>query len=96
MQAAAVKTVLSKPVEVPKHPLRYAIHGDTHFVDEIKKIVQADDKLTASLKSFVCEELSGIKTNAAEVHLHLIDHRNGGISLNLHISPRTLGRRNGK
>jgi len=75
------------------HPLRYGIHGDTHFIGELKTIVEQSKSLHDSLKVFLCEELDEMESNAARLDLHLVDHPHGGLSLTLHISPVHLGAR---
>ena len=75
------------------HPLRLGIHGDTHTIEELRKIVNATEGLHDSLKQFIGEELGDIESNAAKIDLHLIDHPHGGVSLHLHIAPIHLGSR---
>lgn len=75
-----------------KHPLRHSINGDTHTIEELKKIVD-ETEISDSLKAFIQEELNTMESNAASIHLHVVDHPGNGVSVQLHISPIHLGPR---
>jgi len=75
-----------------KHPLRHSINGDTHTIEELKKIVD-ENEISDSLKAFIQEELDTMESNAASIHLHVVDHPGNGVSVQLHISPVHLGPR---
>jgi uncharacterized membrane protein affecting hemolysin expression len=75
-----------------KHPLRHSINGDTHTIEELKKIVDMVE-ISNSLKAFIQEELDTMESNAASIHLHVVDHPGNGMSVQLHISPVHLGPR---
>lgn len=79
------------PVKQP-HPLRHAINGDTHLIGELKTIIQGKE-IDATLKQWICEELDEITTNAATVHLHVLDLIDGSVTIDLHIKPVVLGSR---
>ena len=81
------------PVPAPiKHPLRQCIQGDMHLKCELKKIIE-DSEISRPLKDFIAEELDRMQSNGARVDMHLVDHGDGGVSLQLHISPVQLGSR---
>ena len=75
-----------------KHPLRHSINGDTHTLEDLKKIVD-ETEISDSLKAFIQEELDTMESNAASIHLHVVDHPGNGVSVQLHISPVHLGPR---
>ena len=97
----AEATIQAKPfdptqipqVVLPKHPCRYSIEGTVHTIADLKTIVQDDPDLSDALKDFLASELDAVKSNAAELDLHLVDQPQGGISLHIHIAPRHLGSR---
>jgi hypothetical protein len=84
-----------KNVPIPvagKHPLRFAILGDQHMIPELKKIIAGKpDTMPASLKQFFSDELDKLKSNAAQVDLHILDHPNGDVSGQFHIKAVNLG-----
>ena len=41
-----------------KHPLRHSINGDTHTIEELKKIVD-ETEISDSLKAFIQEDFTG-------------------------------------
>lgn len=77
--------------KLEKHPLRFGIIGKTHLVSELRKIVNEEPGLTDTYKQFVNSELDQVKTNAATVDLHVVDHHNGDVSVSLHIKQVKLG-----
>lgn len=86
------------PAKVPlpvadKHPLRCAIRGEMHLVEELRKSVLANETLDPDLRTYISTELDELETNAAQIDLHVIDHPDprGGVILNLTITPRQLG-----
>jgi len=85
------------PKEAPqfaaqKHPLRFAILGKMHLIPDLKKLVTDHPELPEHYKAFIIHELDNtIKTNAAQVDLHVVDHADGGISIQGHIKPIQLG-----
>lgn len=74
-----------------KHPLRFAIHGRKHMIKELKAMVAKDDTIPAHYQDMIKNELDLIKTNSAQVDLHVVDHADGGISIQMHVKPIQLG-----
>ena len=87
--AGAPKNLLTiKPV---KHPLRFSIQGKKHLISNLKEMIAADAIIPDHYKAALAAELEKIKTNAAEVDLHVVDHADGGISFAGHVKPISLG-----
>jgi len=98
---AAVPATTTKPQpELPdhaprfaevKHPLRFAIHGKKHMIGPLKDLIRSIAEVPDEYKSLLHAELDSLKTNAAQVDLHVVDHANGDISVHAHIKPIQLG-----
>lgn len=75
-----------------KHPLRYAITGKIHMIKDLKDLISAIPEIPDHYKAVIQHELDNtIKTNAAQVDLHVVDHADGGVSIQGHIKPIHLG-----
>lgn len=78
--------------EAAKNPLRFGIHGKIHLVKELKTLIADLSVIPDHYKTVIQHELENtIKTNAAQVDLHVVDHADGGISIHGHIKPIQLG-----
>lgn len=75
----------------PKHPCRHVIEGVLDRVPGLKTMVDETD-LHPGLKDFLKSELDKIVVNGAQVDLHLVDHAEGGGSLQVHWKPIQMGR----
>lgn len=63
-----------------------------HLIPDLKKLVTEIPELPQHYKDFIIHELDNtIKTNAAQVDLHVVDHADGSISIQGHIKPIKLG-----
>lgn len=74
----------------PKNLIRFAIRGVVDKIGDLKSFVEKQD-FDPDLKTFIQSELDELKSNAAEIHLHDIEHPEGGFDLHLSIRPRHLG-----
>lgn len=74
-----------------KHPLLFAIHGKKHLIGPLKDLITSDANLQDPYKELLFHELSFVKTNAAEIDLHVIKHENGDVSIQGHIKRIQLG-----
>ena len=74
-----------------KHPLLFAIHGKKHLIAPLKDLISADANLQEPYKALLHHELSFVKTNAAEIDLHVVKHENGDVSFVGHIKRIQLG-----
>jgi hypothetical protein len=74
-----------------KHPLRFAITGKQHLIAPLKELISATPEIPDHYKTLIHAELDRIKTTAAQVDLHVVDHADGGISIQGHIKPIHLG-----
>ena len=74
-----------------KHPLRFAIPGKMHLIEPLKKLITDDANIPDHYKALFCAELDSLKSNAAQIDLHVVDHADGGISIQGHIKPVQLG-----
>jgi hypothetical protein len=86
--ALSKKTPQFQPV---KHPLRFCISGRQHMIQPLKDLISADANIPDHFKAVLSAEIDNIKTNAAQVDLHVVDHADGGISFQGHIKPIQLG-----
>lgn len=94
--ATTTKTQPIFPASVPqfapvKHPLRFAIAGKMHMIQSLKDSIGADSGIPDHYKALLHAELTGMKSNAAQVDLHVVDHADGGVSVQMHIKPIQLG-----
>lgn len=74
----------------PKNPIRFSIRGVVDKVDDLKAFIGQQD-FDADLKNYIQSELDELSSNAAEIHMHDIEHPEGGFDLHLSIRPRYLG-----
>jgi hypothetical protein len=74
-----------------KHPVLFAIHGKKHLIGPLKDLISADANLQDPYKALLHHELSFVKTNAAEIDLHVVKHENGDVSIQGHIKRIQLG-----
>ena len=74
-----------------KHPLRLAIHGRKHLVQSLKDMITADANIPAHYRDMLNAEIGNLKSNAAQVDLHIVDHADGSVSVQSHIKPVLLG-----
>lgn len=54
-------------------------------------MIAADPVIPDHYKAVIQSELDGLKSNAAQVDVHVVDHPNGDISFSGHIKPIQLG-----
>lgn len=83
-----------KKVPLPiteKHPLRCAIQGVTDKIDDLRTYIDSLGDIDPDLKRYISTELDELDSNAAEIHLHNVEHPGGGFNLHLSIRPRHLG-----
>jgi hypothetical protein len=74
-----------------KHPLRFGVHGKKHLIAPLKELIAADASIPAHYKDLIYAELDSMKSNAAEVSLHVTDNPDGSVSFSGHIKPIQLG-----
>lgn len=74
-----------------KHPLRFGVHGKKHMVAPLKELITADANIPKHWRDTLHAHLDELKSNAAELDLHIVDHPDGGISFQGHIKPIHLG-----
>lgn len=74
-----------------KHPVIFAIHGKKHVVENLKKLIDEDANLQDPYKALLKHELDFVKTEAAEIDLHVVKHENGDVSFQGHIKRIQLG-----
>lgn len=94
--ATTTKPQPTLPENVPqfalqKHPLLFAIHGKKHLIEPLKELIAADANLQEPYKALLNHELSFVKTNAAEIDLHVVKHENGDVSFVGHVKRIQLG-----
>lgn len=73
-----------------RNPVRFAIRGVVDKICDLKSFVEKQD-FDPDLKTYIQSELDELTSNAAEIHLHDIEHPEGGFDLHLSIRPRSLG-----
>lgn len=84
------------PIPVaPKHPLRFAIHGDEEKIPVLKQMLLENKELHPGLKSFLQDKLDELESNAASIDLHEVDIPDGG-TLNITWKGRHHGKRSMK
>ena len=74
-----------------KHPLRLAIHGRKHLIQPLKDMIAADQNIPAHYRDMLHAEIGNLKSNAAQIDLHIVDHADGSVSIQAHIKPVLLG-----
>lgn len=74
-----------------KHPCRVAIVGHMDGIANLRKAIAARSDLSDSIKAMVDEEIAARTSNAAQVHLHVVDHPNGDTSIHFHVKKVKLG-----
>ena len=84
------------PANVPqfepvKNPVRFAIHGKKHMTGPLATLISEMKEISPHFKAMIQAELANVKTNAAQVDLHVVDHANGDISIQAHIKQIQLG-----
>ena len=94
--ATTTKPQPTLPSHVPKfapvkHPLLFAIHGKKHLIQPLKDLITDDPNLQDPYKALLHHELSFVKTEAAEIDLHVVKHDNGDVSFQGHIKRIQLG-----
>ncbi len=67
-----------------KHPLRFAVPGKIHLIPNLKSAINALPEIPDHYKALLHHELDNtIKTNAAQIDLHVVDHADGSVDSNL-------------
>jgi len=61
------------------------------MVSNLKDLVTGIAEIPDHYKAVIHAELNNLKSNAAEIDLHVVDHANGDISIQAHIKPIQLG-----
>ena len=61
------------------------------MIEPLKGLISAIPEIPDQYKALLHSELDSIKTNAAQVDLHVVDHADGSISIQGHIKPIQLG-----
>ena len=102
--AAVPATIFGKAAELPEdapantpkfapvtHPVLFAIHGKKHLISSLKEMITADANLQDPYKALLHHELGFVKTEAAEIDLHVVKHENGDVSFQGHIKRIALG-----
>ncbi len=74
-----------------KHPLLFGVHGRKHLVANLKELIAADPNLQEPYKALLHHELSFVKTEAAEIDLHVIQQPNDDIDIQIHIKRVKMG-----
>jgi hypothetical protein len=74
-----------------KHPLLFSIRGKKHLIEPLRALIAADADLQEPYKAVLNHELSFVKTNAAEIDLHVVKHENGDVSFAGHVKQIQLG-----
>jgi hypothetical protein len=74
-----------------KHPVLFAVHGKKHLISSLKDLINADPNLQDPYKALLHHELSFVKTEAAEIDLHVIKLPNDDVHVQMHIKRHKLG-----
>ena len=77
---------------VSEHPCRFAINGVLDKLAALREFISAQE-FDPDLKTYLGTELDEFTCNAAEIHLHLVDHLglHGGFDLHLTLRGKNLG-----
>ena len=75
----------------PSHPLRFGISGDEEKIAALKEMVDTYS-ISPHLRGFLKEELDKFESNAAQVHLKILDVP-AGVDLHVTLRKKFHGRR---